>query len=185
MAVDIPQWAVAGLSVIGAVLGAILVREAWAIPAFAVFGGLLGAITGIDLRELRIPNPMSAAAALTAFPLLALATLADIPDTSLTRALGAAFGAFAVYLVLHLVSPGSLGMGDVKLSFAIGAHLGFFGWGPWFQGIFFAFLSMSVIGIALLLLSRAGRKTALPFGPFMVLGAFIALAVFRFVGTGA
>lgn len=177
IAFPVPVRAIPIVAVATALIGAVLIRETWAIPAYAAFGGILGAICVVDLRELRIPNQMVGAAAAVTFPLLLLATLADRAEWSFTRAVLGALAAFGIYLVLNLISPASLGMGDVKLSFVIGAHLGFIGWQPWFWAIFFAFCAMAVVGLAMMAALRARVKTALPFGPFMVVGALISIGI--------
>jgi len=177
VALSVPFWAVVALGATGTAVGVLLVPLTWAIPAYGLWGAILGVVTAIDLRELRIPNRINLVAAVVTFPLLALATLANIDGSSFMRAVAGAFAGFGVYLALNLISPRSLGMGDVKLAFTIGAHLAFIGWPVWFQGIFFAFLSMSVVGLILMVAKLAGRKTAVPFGPFMVFGAFSALGI--------
>lgn len=177
LALSLPKWVTPLFAFIVAIVAAYLVRKAWAIPAFAVWGAHLGAITAIDLKELRVPNVLVASASAVMFPLLALASLADIAGSSFWRAVLGALAGFGVYLVMNLVAPRSLGMGDVKLSFVIGAHLAFIGWNTWFWAIFLAFAGMAVVGLMLMAAQRAGFKTALPFGPFMVLGALVALAL--------
>src|SRR5206468_1409963 len=87
------------------------------------------------------------------------------------RGLLAGAASFAFFLIVALIAPAGMGMGDVKLSFLIGLGLGFLGWRSVFAGFFLAFLSGAVTGIALMGLGKAGRKTAVPFGPFMALGA--------------
>ena len=54
--------------------------------------------------------------------------------------------AFAIFFVLHLVSPRSMGFGDVKLSFTLGLSLGVLGWGDMVLGLFLGFLYGAVIG---------------------------------------
>jgi leader peptidase (prepilin peptidase)/N-methyltransferase len=68
-----------------------------------------------------------------------------------------------------------MGFGDVKLAGVLGLYLGWVGWPSLAVGIFAAFLIGAVIGLALIAAGRGGRKTAVPFGPFMVVGTFIGL----------
>lgn len=176
------------LGVLIGAIAAIVVGHWWAAPAWIVWGAIMGRISGIDLRELRIPNRLVGIAAAVTFPLLALAMIdhegsARLADASLLRAVAGAVAGLGIYLALNVVAGivlrgGSigLGMGDVKLAFVIGAHLAFVGWGPWFFGLFFlGFLCQAVIGLGLIAARRATLKTAIPFGPFMVLGALLAL----------
>ena len=83
----------------------------------------------------------------------------------------------AFYLALLIISRGGMGMGDVKLSAGIGVVSGFFGERIVLVSCFAAYILGSVIGIGLMLAGKAGRKTAIPFGPFMLVGQAIALVV--------
>jgi leader peptidase (prepilin peptidase)/N-methyltransferase len=82
-----------------------------------------------------------------------------------------------VFVVLHLVSPRSMGFGDVKLSFTLGLALGWLGWGEVFLGIFLGFVYGAVIGLALIALRVRDRTQAVPFGPFLAAGAMTAILV--------
>ncbi|HAQ59267.1 MAG TPA: prepilin peptidase, partial [Microbacterium sp.] len=57
----------------------------------------------------------------------------------------------------------------------IGIQLGWLGWGSVVVGAFAAFLLGGVFGVALLLARRAGRRTAIPFGPWMLAGAWVGI----------
>ncbi|MGK3943360.1 A24 family peptidase [Streptomyces caeruleatus] len=78
----------------------------------------------------------------------------------------------ACHLVLFLINPGGFGFGDVKLAPALGAVLGWYGWGILLIGTFAGYLFGALFGIALILLRRAKRKATIPFGPFLLAGAF-------------
>ncbi|MFM8528210.1 MAG: prepilin peptidase, partial [Ilumatobacteraceae bacterium] len=82
-----------------------------------------------------------------------------------------------VMLALHLVSRESLGDGDVRLSPLLGLHLGWWNPGLALVGLFFGFVLGAVAGIAMMLVGRAGRRTAIPFGPFLAVGALVALFI--------
>ena len=68
-------------------------------------------------------------------------------------------------------------MGDVKLALSIGALTGYFGWAFTVGSTFIAFLAGSVVSVVLMAMGRANRKTAVPFGPFMLLGTFAVIPV--------
>ena len=85
-------------------------------------------------------------------------------------ALGAAVAGFAVFLVFYCL--GGMGGGDIKLTAMIGAFLG---WQGVFVTIFLAALSGAVSGLFLMIIKKKGRKDALPFGPFLAIGALLAL----------
>ena len=80
-------------------------------------------------------------------------------------------GGGILYLVAVL-SRGGMGGGDIKLTAMIGAFLG---WRAALLTIFLGTLSGSVIALVLLASGRKGRKDPMPFGPFLVLGAILAL----------
>ena len=69
-------------------------------------------------------------------------------------------------------------MGDVKLSASIGLISGYFGIHALLTASFSAFSLGALIGIGLMLIGKAGRKTAIPFGPFMIAGQLISLVIY-------
>jgi len=71
----------------------------------------------------------------------------------------------------------AMGFGDVKLAGVLGAGLAWLGWGPLVVGGFAAFLLGGAYGVALILSGRGGLRTGVPFGPWMVLGAALGVAV--------
>ncbi|WP_436844354.1 prepilin peptidase [Streptomyces canus] len=81
----------------------------------------------------------------------------------------------ACYLVLFLINPGGFGFGDVKLAPALGAVLGWYGWGVWLIGAFAGYLFGALFGVGLILVRRAGRNASIPFGPFLLAGAFVGI----------
>ena len=68
-----------------------------------------------------------------------------------------------------------MGFGDVKLAGVLGIYLGWLGWGSLVSGVFLGFLLGGVTGLALLAAGRATRKSSIPFGPYMLLGALTAI----------
>ncbi len=85
------------------------------------------------------------------------------------RSLGAV-GGFGFYFVLAFVYPAGMGFGDVKLAGVLGAVLAWAGWAELVVGGFLGFLLGGVVGILLMALRLATRKTMIPFGPYMILG---------------
>ena len=84
-------------------------------------------------------------------------------------------GAFAgggLLLVLAIVSGGGMGGGDVKFAFALGFWLG---WQGTLLGLFLGFVLGGVGSMLLLLFRLRGRKDFIPFGPFIAIGAWVAL----------
>ena len=79
------------------------------------------------------------------------------------------------YFLLAFIYPAGMGLGDVKLAGVLGLYLAFLGWGTLVVGFAAGFLLGGVYAIVLLVAGRAGRKTGIPFGPFMIAGAFVAV----------
>jgi len=135
----------------------------------ALFAAVLGALAAIDFERRIIPNRI----VLPAAAAMLVAQCALYPDMALEWALGA-LGAAAVLLVLALLRPGGLGMGDVKLGLLLGVGLGL--------NVFVALAlgSLAAWPVALCLVARHGRaglKRTIPFGPALCLGALIVLFV--------
>lgn len=147
----------------------------YALPGYLLFAFTLLVVTVIDARTRRIPNrltyPLTPALAVL---LCAAALLGGEPGRAL-RTLLAALAAFAFLLLLALINPRGMGMGDVKFAPFLGLGLGYVGWGAVVVGIFGAFLLGGLISLALLALRLRGRKDLLPFGPYLAAGAFLAL----------
>jgi leader peptidase (prepilin peptidase) / N-methyltransferase len=124
----------------------------------------------VDLRCLRLPNPLVAALAITAgFPLAVLA-----PERAGT-ALLASVTVLAAYGILASLPGGGLGLGDVKLAAVLSLILGFAGWPAVIAGVVTPHLINGPIALFLLITRRAGRRRPLPFGPALLAGALLAL----------
>ncbi|MFC0600156.1 prepilin peptidase [Streptomyces palmae] len=158
----------------------VLAAAAGARPELAVWllltplGVLLAAV---DRTVNRLPDVLTLPMAGAAAALLGVAALLPRGAGSWRRALlgGAVLG--ACYLLLFLISPNGMGLGDVKLAPALGIALGWYGWGVLFLGAFAGLLLGSLWGLGLLATGRAGRKTAMAFGPFMIVGAGVGLVL--------
>ncbi len=140
--------------------------------AFWWFAGSSVALTLIDLDTKRLPDVIVLPGYLVGIVLLTLACLLGADWWALLRAgIGAAL-LFGLYALLWLVRPGAMGMGDVKLAGLVGLHLGWLGWAAVAVGAIAAFILGGLYGFSLLAARRAGRKTALAFGPWMIAGAW-------------
>ena len=146
-----------------------------ALPAYLYLAAVAVALAAIDLAVKRLPN----AIVLPSYPVAAVLLLAASATTgdwaAAVRGLLAMAALYAGYLGLALVYPGGMGFGDVKLAGLLGLYLGWLGWGPLWVGTLAGFLIGGLAGTALLLARRAGRRTAIPFGPAMLAGAFVAV----------
>lgn len=132
----------------------------------------LGMLLGhIDLRVFRLPDVLTLPAVVGTAVLLGGAALLPGHDGSWPRALLGAVVSAAVYFVLFLVNPAGMGFGDVKLAPTLGLALAWYGWPALFAGTFAGFGLGAVAGLLLLAMGRADRRTPIPFGPFMLIGA--------------
>ncbi len=147
----------------------------WAVPAYLYLAAVSMALALIDLDTRRLPN----AIVLPSYPvLIALLLLASWQGGDWGAAVRALIGGvvlWTLYFLVMLVRPGGMGFGDVKLAGLLGGALAWLGWGSFVTGAFGAFLVGGLFSIALLLLGRAKRKSAIPFGPWMLLGAWLGV----------
>lgn len=159
-----------GCAALAAATGARPELAAWLL--LAPVGVLLATI---DRRVHRLPDQLTLPAAAAAALLLGLAALLPEHGGAWLSALlgGAALGAF--YFLLFLINPNGMGFGDVKLALSLGVALGWYGWAVVFAGGFAGFLFGAAYGLGLVLMRRAGRKTGIPFGPFMIAGALLGI----------
>ena len=161
-------------------------RLGWStsLPAYLVLCAAGVTLAAIDVRTLRLPDAVLLPTGLAVLVLLGLAALVDGTPTAFLRALLAAAAGFGVFLALALINPSGLGLGDVKLAAVLGLALGHLGWEAAFLGLLAAFVLMALVGVVLLALRRVTRSSALPFGPFMLLGALLAIAADPLAGAG-
>jgi len=145
------------------------------LPAF-LYGGAAGiALAAIDLAHHRLPNALTLPSYLIAGGLLGLAALVRGELGPFLRALAGMVVLYALYYLLMLIYPAGMGFGDVKLAGVLGLYLGWLGWAEVIIGGFLGFVIGALAGLGLLATRRATRKSAVPFGPAMLLGALIAV----------
>lgn len=149
----------------------------WALPGFLLYGWLLLVVAVIDLHTRRIPNRLTYPLTPALLALLGLAALLQGTPGAALRALLGGVAAFAVLLVLALINPRGMGMGDVKLAAFIGIGLGYLSWAHVWLGLFAGFFAGGVIAGLLLTFRLRTRKDHIPFGPWLALGAIVALLV--------
>jgi leader peptidase (prepilin peptidase) / N-methyltransferase len=146
-----------------------------ALPAFLYLGAAGVALAMIDLDVKRLPNAIVLPSYVVAIVLLALSAFINDEWSDLIRGLIGMAALFAFYFLLVLVYPSGMGFGDVKLAGVLGLYLGYLGWAEVVTGGFLGFLFGGVVGGALMALRKAGRKSQIPFGPFMLAGALVAI----------
>lgn len=156
-------------------------------PALASFGAMaigMAVLVGIDLRLHRLPDRITLSLSAIGLVLLAVAAATDGGDWSrYGRAVVGGLVLPAVYLVLFLAARSGLGGGDVKLAGVLGLHLGWLGWPTLVLGTVAGFVFGGLVALALVGLGRATMATRVPFGPSMVAGAVLAIAVGNDVGA--
>lgn len=145
--------------------------------AFCILSAALVALTWIDLHEFRLPREISYVAFALSAPVLVVAALVNDEPSRIWKALLGAGIAFAIMGLIYLASRGGMGDGDVRLAPLLGLHLGYLNPGIVPVGLFLGFLLGAVVGVALMAFGRGGRKTAVPFGPFLAAGTLIAVFV--------
>lgn len=129
----------------------------------------------IDIDTRTLPNAIVLPGYAVGVVLLgASGLLAGDFEALVTAAIGAA-AMFLLYFVLALAYPRGMGMGDVKLAGVLGLFLGFVGWQAIVVGAFAAFLLGGIFALVLVALRKASRKSSVPFGPWMLLGAWLGI----------
>lgn len=152
----------------------------WALPAFLWFGAACIALALIDLDTKRLPNAITFPSYAAGVVLLGGAALLDGDLDPLVRGLIGMAALYGVYFVLVLAYPAGMGFGDVKLAGVLGLHLAYLGWPQWFVGWLLGFFLGGIFGVVAMAARKADRKTMVPYGPFMIAGALIAV----FAGAG-
>ena len=143
--------------------------------AFLYLAAVCIVLTLIDLDTRRLPNAIVLPSYIVGGVLLTIAAALTGDWWSLARGIAGMAILYAFFQLLRVIRPGGMGGGDVKLAGVLGLFLGWLGWGALAVGAFAAFLYGGVFGLALIASRRAGRKTAIPFGPWMILGAWTGI----------
>lgn len=131
----------------------------------------------IDARTHRLPNRI-------VLPTLGAVVVLAVVDGLVTgegeRMLRSLLGGLILggfYALMRVMSRQGVGGGDVKLAAVIGVVLGWHGWATLMVGAFAAFLLGSLYAIVLMVLRRADRSTRIAFGPWMIIGAALAVVI--------
>ena len=134
-------------------------------------------LAAVDLRVRRLPDLLTLPFAAAALALLGLVSLVPEHTGNWPNALLGALALAVAYYVLWLINPGGMGFGDVKLAVGAGAVLGWYGWSTVMLGTLAGFFLGALYGWTLVAVRKAGRKTAIPFGPFLIAGAYAGLLI--------
>ena len=147
------------------------------LPAYLYLAAVGLALALIDLDTKRLPDRLTLPSYVVAPVLIGLGALLGSDSGDLFRALIGGAAMYAFYFALAFAYPAGMGFGDVKLAGVLGLYTAWLGWGAWAVGLFGGFLFGGVWGIALLASGRGGRKSKVPFGPFMLAGTLLAVLV--------
>lgn len=156
---------------VSAPVGAMVVT----IIAYLYLAATSVALTLIDIDTRRLPNTIVLPGYIVLGVLFTAACVLGAPWDHLLRAGIGGAALFTFYFVLRSLRRGGMGGGDVKLAGVLGVALGWLGWGTLVVGAFAAFVLGGVFGIALMVTGKAGRKSAIPFGPWMIAGAWVGI----------
>lgn len=158
---------------------AVVTDQIGVLPLLLVWSVVGVALTAIDLDHHRLPNALTLPMLIVTPIGLLIARLIDGAGSG--DGLGVGLGAViwvGVLGLLWLITGGrGMGLGDVKLAPSLGATLGWWGVGVAGIGLLAAFLLGALVAVVLLLARRVGRRSAVPFGPFLFAGAALAVLV--------
>lgn len=155
-------------------LGGVLGGQ-WLAPALAVLTGCAAALSAVDLRCKRLPDAMLGPTYLAVVPLVVLAAVVGGDVGRLPRAFSAAAVLGLVFVVLKLVRPAGIGLGDVKLVPLLGLVLGWYGWQQVLSGMFLAYLGAAAVITVGLIARRTGLRDDVPFGPYLFAGTLLVV----------
>lgn len=145
------------------------------LPAYLYLAAIGTLLAFVDVAVKRLPDPFTLPSYLLGPALLGVAVLAGGRPVRLGHALIGLAVLWALYAVQHLFAPGQIGWGDVKLSGVLGLYLGWLGAPAWWLGVLAGFVLGGLYAAGLLLTRRGTRRTEIPFGPFMLVGALAGI----------
>ncbi|WP_412743951.1 hypothetical protein [Krasilnikovia sp. MM14-A1004] len=134
-------------------------------------------LAAVDLRCLRLPDPLVGALAGVVGPPLILLAVGGGEPGRVARGAVAAGLAGATYLIVAMLPGQGLGFGDVKLAAVLAFPLGYLGWPAVAAGLVAPHLLNGPVAVFLLVTGRARRGTALPLGPALLAGALLGAVV--------
>lgn len=143
----------------------------WSLPAYLLLAVLGVQLARIDVAHHLLPNPLVLTLLLAGLALLFVGSFAAAEWAGLLRAAAGAAILFVIFLILALISPKGIGMGDVKLAAPVGLYLGYLGWSQLFYGGALGFVLGGILSVVLIRLKRANLRSEVAFGPSMLAAA--------------
>jgi leader peptidase (prepilin peptidase) / N-methyltransferase len=174
----VATWVRITTAVLTGALSALLAMRfgiSWELPAYIVLAVLAVQLSRIDIAQKLLPN-------MVVLPLLLAGTIFLAASAALTAAWGDLLRAvisatilFLTYLILAIISPNGIGMGDVKLAAPVGLYLGYLGWSQLFYGGAFGFVVGGLATFVLMRLKTTGTLSEVAYGPSMLAAAFCVI----------
>lgn len=141
------------------------------LPAFILLAVLGVQLARIDIALHLLPNPLVLSLLLGGLICLLATVLAGSGWSDSIRAVAGATILFVIYLILGIISPAGMGMGDVKFAAPIGLYLGYLGWSHLLYGGLLGFILNGVVTLVVVRRNRAQRASEVPHGPSMLAAA--------------
>jgi leader peptidase (prepilin peptidase)/N-methyltransferase len=151
----------------------------WLLPAHLLMVAITTVLVVTDFDHLRLPNRIVYPGTVAGFVLLAAGALLEGTSSALPRAILGGIVYFLGFLGVFLIARGQgFGFGDVKLAVMLGLFASYYSWPTLVIALFATAVLGGVPAIIMLALGKGG-KTAIPYGPPMILGTWVAI-VFPF-----
>jgi leader peptidase (prepilin peptidase)/N-methyltransferase len=164
--------------------GRVAIANGVSLVAFLYLGAISVALAIIDVETHTLPNRIVMPAYIVGAALLTGSSIISGDFAPLLRAGIGLAALWAAYALMRIAYPKGMGFGDVKLAGVLGLYLGWSGWGALVVGSFGAFVLGGVFGIGVILLRRGTRKSGIPFGPWMLAGAWLGILFGNTIATG-
>jgi len=148
----------------------------WELAAYAWWAAFALSLSFVDIAVHRLPNRLVVTAAVGFLSLLLPLAIAGRHGQWL-RAVACGMALAAIVAVLAVVPSSGLGLGDAKFALTAGAASGWVSVFAVVATFFFAFAGLAVLGVTLIALRRADRRTLIPFGPFLATAALVSVVV--------
>lgn len=149
--------------------------SAFMLIAFLYLAAVSVALALIDLDTHTLPNAIVLQSYVVGVILLGAAGIASGGYGAMLRAVIGMAVLWLIYFGMAMAYPGGMGFGDVKLAGVLGLFLGYLSWGALITGAFAAFVLGGIFSFALLASRKANRKSGIPFGPWMLVGAWVGV----------
>lgn len=170
------QEALTGLCMAAVVYGAVAGEYSWwALPAFLYLMAISIVVAYMDIDHHIILNVIVLPSYAVSIVLLALASGMTNNWGALGRAVICGAILYVFYFVLSIIWAGGMGDGDVKLAFLLGMNMGWLGWKQFIVGAFMAFIVGGLLALIQMVRKKVSIHGGIPFGPSMVVGAWIGV----------